>query len=142
VGILTVFPYYNNFKTVTNHIRLEKELSKDFEEAKQQVLNALKCGHNIIVNRIWSKNMAEPHFSVVTDGEEAFPGGTAKLNSASRLVITLPAKGLIRLIHNGDPVHEEKAAGIEYARLKPGKYRFETYFRGKPWMFSNPILCE
>lgn len=142
VGVLTIFPYQHNLKTITNHIILEKPLSKDFHVAKQQVFNALKHGNNIIVNRIWNKNAEEPYFSVVTDNSETLPGNTAKINSSSKLMIKLPAKGKIRLIHNGDPIYENITNEVEYNRLAPGKYRFEAYLGNKPWMYSNPIMCE
>ena len=41
---LEIFPYETAFKTVTNHILLDKPLDKDFKKAKKQVLEAVKHG--------------------------------------------------------------------------------------------------
>ncbi len=142
VGIFTIFPYYDSFKTVTNYLILREKLSSDFDEAKKQIFNALKCGNNIIVNRIWTKNHDNFSFRVKTGDLDIFPGERVSFKEAEKLEIKLPQKAVIRVIRNGRILVEEKSAGVELENLEPGKYRFEAYFKKRPWVFSNPVICE
>lgn len=142
VGILTIFPYYDSFKTVTNYLVLRNELSSDFLTAKKQVLNALKCGNNFIVNRVWNKLTDDFDFSVITKNTEYFAGEKLNYKDAERLVIKIPQKAKIKLIHNGNKILEKDDKKIILDELKPGKYRFEAFFKNCPWVFSNPITIQ
>lgn len=127
-GFFKVFPYHDTFKTITNYLFLDKKLSSDFNEAKKQILTALKTGNNIIVNRIWNKN---------ADDELKFC-----INDSKKLKINLPQKAKIKLFKNGELILEKTAKTLEAEGLSPGKYRFEAYYRNKPWIFSNPVIIK
>jgi len=142
VSFLKVFPYHDTLKTITNYIFHEKELSLDFDETKKQVLTALKAGNNIIVNRIWTKGQDKFCFNVISGKQKTIAGGKTSLDDSSELMIKLPQKARIKLINNGNTVLEQETEFLEVKGLVPGKYRFEAYFKNKPWIFSNPIICE
>ena len=151
-GLIKVFPYHDTFKTITNHIFLKKNLSLNFDKAKIQILEALKSGNNIIVNRILNKknninknnkiNNNKLCFSIINKKQKTFPGEKTNLESDSKLLIKLPQKAKIKLINNGKLVFEKTVKKLEFNKLLPGKYRFEAYYENRPWIFSNPILCE
>ncbi len=123
-GVLRIFPYLDSFKTITNYLYLDSQLSSDFSQAKKQILNALKSGNNIIVNRTWSKNSdSAPDFRLEN----------------KKLLVNLPQKAALRILRNGEVIVEKKAKNLELDNLLPGKYRFEAYYRNKPWIFSNPL---
>lgn len=123
-GPLRIFPYYSSFKTLTNYLYLDEELSADFEQAKSQVLGALKAGNNIIVNRVLNrKDDSKLRFYI--EGRE--------------LYIHLPQKADIKVYRNGNLMLDWYGNYLEDDELKPGKYRFEAYYKGRPWIFSNPI---
>jgi len=142
VGILTIFPYYDTFMTVTNYLMHREKLSSDFSTAKKQIFNALKRGNNIIVNRVWNNSQDVYEFSIITKAGEIFPGEKIKTDESSKLVVKLPKKARIRLIKNGDIVIEKETGKLELDNLTPGKYRFEAYLKNRPWIFSNPVICE
>jgi len=119
-----IFPYYDTFKTITNYLYLDEKLSKDFAEAKKQILTALKSGRNIIVNRHWSKKDDSSLLFAIQD---------------SRLSISIPQEAHIKLFHNGGLFAEKQAMELVLEGISPGKYRFEAHYRGRPWIFSNPI---
>ena len=101
-GPVKVFPYHDTFKTITNHIFLKKNLSLNFDKAKIQILEALKSGNNIIVNRILNKknninknnkiNNNKLCFSIINKKQKTFPGEKTNLESDSKLLIKLPQK--------------------------------------------------
>ena len=138
-GFFKVFPYYDTFKTVTNYTFLKENLSSDFAEAKKQVLNALKCGNNIIVNRIWNGKHDDFSFKIITENQEIFPGEKINFDDTSVLMIKLPRKAKIKLIKDGEILVEKESKTLEFNKLTHGKYRFEAYLKNKPWIFSNPV---
>lgn len=142
VGPLVIFPYYDSFNTITNYLLLREKLSTDFEKAKKQIFKALKAGNNMIVNRIWNNSHDDFIFSVKTKTHEVLPGEKVSINQAKKLVVKLPQRARIRLINNGNLVTQKHTNELDLHELAPGKYRFEAYFKNRPWVFSNPIICE
>ncbi|MFW5804399.1 MAG: PHP domain-containing protein [bacterium] len=137
-----IFPYLDTFKTITNYLFLDQNLSTNFEDAKTQILTALKNGNNIIVNRFWNNKQDDFIFSIISKNKEIFPGQETILNENSKLLIKLPQKAKIKLFRNGNIIFEENTTNIKVKDLSPGKYRFEAYLNNKPWIFSNPISCK
>ncbi len=134
-----VFPYKSSFKTVTNTLFLDEKLSKDFEEAKKQIFKALKQGNNVIVNKTWSKGQKVPMFYVENPDKRVFSGETIKLGKYTRMIVKLPHKALLRVIYDGQLIWEYETRFLEFDKLDVGKYRIEVYYKGRPWIFSNPI---
>ena len=137
---LKVFPYLDAFRTITNYIYLEKNLSSDFEEAKKQIYTAIRSGKNLIVNRIWNKNSDSISFYIENNGQLAFAGDKTNIDEKNILSVKLPAKGEIRIILNGELIRSVCTHDFETGDLKAGKYRIEVFYKGKPWVFSNPIM--
>ncbi len=134
-----IFPYEYTFKTVTNHIILEKELSKDFEEAKNQIHEALKSGKNFIANCVWNKGKLNIPFWIEDNDLRVYCGSNADISQDAKIIVKLPQKGLINILCNGKLIYssEDKEAVLKVK--DSGKYRAEVYYKGKPWIFTNPV---
>ena len=137
-----IFSYYDSFKTVTNHIILDEELSDNFETAKNQIQKALHEGRNIIINRCWGAEENNPVFYFKNKEKRVYTGGITELKDDSALVIELAKKSLIKLSCNGKIVHQKHSKELVYKDIVPGKYRAEVHYREKPWIFTNPILVK
>lgn len=143
VGItLKIFPYYDSLKTVSNVLYLEKELSADFNEAKLQIMNALKNGNNIVMNRTWNKANRYPEFYVENSSGRFYPGEITGFEEDTRAVVELSQNAAIKLVHNGVVVKQVKGNKAVFDELKPGKYRVEVFYKGRPWLFTNPISIK
>ena len=135
--------YADTFKTITNMIFLENKISDDFDEAKKQVLNAIKYGNNIIVNRYWNKKNDCPLFYADDIEKKAYPGEKITLTKYTKLMAKIPQKATMRLIYDGQLIIEQVSDYLEFPSPDLGKYRLEVYYRNKPWIFTNPIyLCS
>ena len=130
--------YYDFFTALNNVVLLDKPLSSDFKEAKEQIINALKNANNIIINRKVI-NKTNVDFYIQNKGQKYYVGEIAELDNYTKLVAKLPCNALIRLIHNGVLIYETTSKVLEYDRLEQGKYRLEIYRNNKPWIFTNPI---
>ena len=130
--------YYDFFSALNNIIYLDKPLSKDFSEAKSEIINAIKNANNIILNRKICKN-TDIEFFAENKGLKTYSGETLQLENYSKLIVKLPKKSLIRIIHDGILVYETNSKILEYDKLSIGKYRAEIFLNGKPWIFTNPI---
>lgn len=130
--------YYDFFKALNNAVYLDMPLSKNYFEARAQILNAIKIGNNILINKKVSTNTNIEYF-VENKGEKFYAGEIAKLGDYSKLILKLPQKALCRIIHNGILIYENETKILEYDRLNQGKYRIEVYKNNTPWIFTNPI---
>ncbi|MDD3419696.1 MAG: PHP domain-containing protein [Candidatus Gastranaerophilales bacterium] len=137
-----IFPYKSTFDTVTNFLHFDNPLPVDFEGRKKAILNALKKGHNLIANRVWTKKSKYPIFYAQNGYQKAFSGGALQLDDYTKLMVKLPQKAEIKLIYEGQLVWHTETDNLEFDKLDHGKYRIEAYFQGKPWIFSNPILLQ
>lgn len=133
-----VSDYYDFFSAVNNMLILDEPLSKTYGIAKEQILNAIKAGNNVIVNRKITKN-TDIEFSIVNKDEKAFSGESKQYGKYAYVNVKLPKKATIRLIHNGLLIYEAESKVLKYDKLDIGKYRVEVYYKGRPWIFTNPI---
>jgi hypothetical protein len=136
---IKIFPYIDSFNTITNILYIDKKLSSSFEEAKKEILTAVKTGRNTIINRIWAKSLKYPVFYIEDKDTRVFPGESIKLNEYTKAVVKLPVTALIRLIQDGQLVWEYEDREMEFDGLNEGKYRVEVYYKNHPWVFSNPV---
>lgn len=139
---LKIFPYKNILGTITNFINLENPMPADFENRKKAILEAIKSGKNIIMNRAWGRNGASANFYIQNKDKKAYAGGLIGLDDCSTLVVELPLKAKIRVVHNGKVISQKVAKTLELEVGEKGKYRIEAYFKNRPWIFSNPIIVN
>lgn len=139
-----IFPYQSTFGTITNFIHLDNSLPEDFESRKNVILNAIKLGKNLIMNRVWnvSSSCGCPIFCIKNEFQKVYDGDYIKLDSSTKMIINLPRTADVRVIHNGNVILQDKIRYMEFDNLSKGKYRLEVYYKNRPWIFSNPIVVE
>jgi len=137
---LKIFPYKDVFDTISNFLHFEEALPEDFEGRKRAILDALKKGENLIVNRAWTKKSKYPIFCAQNGYRKVFSGGSLELDDYTKLMVKLPQKAEVKLFYDGQLIWQAETDNLEFDKLDRGKYRMEAYFQGKPWIFSNPIL--
>jgi len=96
---LTIFPYKTLFKKLNNAIELNEPLSKEFSVAKKQILNAIKNGNNLIVNRAVLNDI--PKINITNSDKSAFLGEAIKLDKKTYLNVELTKKAIIKVILDG-----------------------------------------
>ena len=138
---IKIFPYKNTFKTITNFIHLDNQLPEDFENQKRIILEAVKLGKNLIVNKSWG-GCSNPAFYIQNGYKKVYSGGSIEFEAGLKMVVKLPLKANIRIIHNGEIILQKNTKNIELNNLDKGKYRLEAYYKNRPWIFSNPILIS
>ncbi len=136
--LVRISDYLDFFKSLNNIIYLDEPLNSDISKAKEQIINALKNGNSILVNRRVSKNI-NVEFYAEDKEDKAFVGETIQLGDYSKIVAKLPKKATVRLVHNGVLIYENDTKVLEFDNLEVGKYRLEVYHKGIPWIFTNPI---
>ncbi|MBE7705518.1 MAG: hypothetical protein E7Z90_06915 [Cyanobacteria bacterium SIG29] len=134
----SIFPYESMFKTINNLVFLKGELSDDFYIAKEQILNALKNGNNIILNRTLSKLLPDINVSnlnkIVTFGEEITFDENVFVN------IKLGKKFEIRVLCDGKVVWQNKVKEAKIPLSQKGKYRVEVILNNVGYLYSNPVV--
>jgi len=137
---LYIFPYTTCFKTINNVITLKEPLSKDFSEAKQQILSAVKQGNNIIVNKHNEKSIPEVWISNVN--EYACCGESISLDENTNLNIKMNKKSDIKLFLNGKEIFKTQAKTCTVPIKETGKYRVEFSHKEKGFAYTNPIVVK
>lgn len=134
---LTIFSYDYMFKTIANAVEIDA-LSKDFSTAKNQILNALKNGNNIIVNRQINKKIPEFYIKNICD---RISGGETSSGNNNYLVVKSPVKCDIKVLKNGT---EYLSCKDKYLKIpvSEGKYRVELTKNARGYAYSNPIIVK
>lgn len=147
IGFVTIkiFPYKTIFGTVTNFIHIDNPLPKDYKTCREVILDAIKTGKNLIMNRNWRCSWwscKKPVFYIQNNDKKIYSGGSIEFDTESEMVVELPLKANIRVIHNGKIILQKAEKNLKVKNLDKGKYRIEVYYRNRPWIFSNPILVK
>jgi histidinol phosphatase-like PHP family hydrolase len=135
---LTIFPYKVQLKSLRTHLILDEPLSKDAGKAKQQVFQAIRACRIFVSNYRWGE-AGDFRFEATNLSASATLGGDIKLDKDTRLYVSAPLRGRIRLIADGKRVAEQKGKTLEYRVSLPGAYRAEVYRGNKGWIFTNHI---
>lgn len=135
----TVFSYEYMFKTVLNVIETNKELTGDFNFCKNQILNSLRTGKNIVVNARVCKENNFPVFYVKNEDKIAYPGDKINLDEKTFIATKFPQKSRIRLYCNGKLIKKFFSDAIEFKVEQPGKYRLEAFHGKIPFFYTNPV---
>lgn len=137
---VTIFPYKDMFKTITNVITLKKELSKDFLIAKKQILEAIRLGNNFIVNRKMTKVI--PQVMISNSKETVYAGESIELDEDTYVRVKFGKEFEVRLICNGEVIWENKTKEAEIPLCKKGKFRVEAKLNKLGYAYSNPIVVR
>lgn len=136
---VTIFPYLYTFKTVINTIITKKPLPEKFEDRKQIILNAIKKGSNIIINRkTHSKDFCI--IKIHNETTEAFCGDCINLDDNTFLDLQIAVNAEIQILLNGKEYCKANGKIFSQKLTEKGKYRVQAFYKGKPCIYSNPIL--
>jgi hypothetical protein len=141
-----VFPYGVSFRAVNMHLVLRQPLTGDDDADRLAVLAALAAG-NGFVGYDALRNSRGFRFSAVGRGGDATMGDETELRECMTLQVRSPARGVIRIVHNGARVFEAISDAAEYDVEQPGVYRAEVMSlhrlrTARPWILSNPIYVR
>lgn len=135
---VTIFPYQDMFKTIVNVISSNKPFAKDFETRKTQILEAIKTGRNLIINRVVSKEI--PIFKISNKNQTVTNGESISLDNETLLNVQTKKKCSIKIFHNGKEIKSVISNSIKMLLNEVGKYRVEIKFGKRGFAYSNPII--
>lgn len=135
---VTIFPYESMFKTIVNIVTSDEEFKTDFFARKEQILEALKSGRNLIINRAVSKEI--PDINVSNKNQAVTSGESLSLDNETFLNVQTKKKSSIKIFHNGKEIKSVISNGIKMLLNEVGKYRVEIKLGERGFAYSNPIL--
>jgi len=132
--------------TINVHIFLNRRMPRDFNEAKQEVYQALRMGRLFIAYDGLAPARGFRFNFVSHDGGDLVMGEESPFQPGE-IVIELPSKGLIRLIRDGRVEGSWQGREVIHRVRKPGVYRVEVErklrFTGyHPWIYTNPVYLR
>ncbi len=138
---LTIFPIKVELKGIRTHVYLDRSLPQDDAAAAQaMLLTALGNGNGFVSNYRRGNAQGTRIFLVDAEGRSRYPGLAAdEPKLPGRLVVSIPEKAAVRLVHNGKHVAEAGGRNAEFAISSSGVYRIEVYKGKYAWIYSNPF---
>jgi hypothetical protein len=141
-----VFPYKVMFRGIRTHVLLDEPIDKskkeDFEIYKRKIFSAIENGRCFTTYSYF----ADPRgfrFTAEKNGKIYQMGDYIELDETPiKLKIKLPQTSndtLTFLLRNGEVITKTSDDEFAYEVGETGVYRVESYFNGKPWIFSNHI---
>ena len=136
-----IFPYKVQFQSLRVHLVLKEPLSSDNQNAKRQIINAMRGCNLFISNHRWGDARG---FSFHAEGKGHLTrvGDSISSPGKTSFFARTPMKCNIRLLCDGGIIKEEKGDSLEYSTDRRGVYRVEAYQGKKGWIFSNHIRVE
>ena len=135
---VTIFPYESMFKTIVNVVTSDEEFKTDFFARKEQILEALKSGRNLIINRAVSKEI--PVIKISNQKQVVTSGESINLDNETLLNVQTKKKSSIKIFHNGKEIKSVISNGIKMILSEVGKYRVEIKFGERGFAYSNPMM--
>ncbi len=143
---LDIFPYKVLFKSIRTNVLLDEKIDPDnqesFKESKQNIIKALKEGRSYIVNNYYGDAKGFRFFAEYK-GEFYNIGEDFQIKDEKRDKVILkcfvPKQAKIKLIKNGNCIHETESTSGVWNYEGPGNYRIECWLADKAWIFSNNI---
>ncbi len=139
-----VFPYKVMFRSVRTYVWLETALRRNDDRHRdddaRNILDALRSGRSFIAN----VNNGDPRgfdFHGVRGRRRILSGSDVTLGAREslRLVVSVPARAKLRILHNGTSIEEGTGTELSLRISAPGAYRAEAWKGSKGWIFSNHI---
>lgn len=139
VGPITIyiFRYKILFRGIRTHVLLPGPLSKDPEEARNAILDALKEARCYITNYRWG-NSRGFRFEAAAGTSWAGMGDTIRSETVE-FSVKVPLPGTISLLRDGVVVKRVTGNTLVHPASETGAYRVEVRRKGRPWIYSNHI---
>jgi hypothetical protein len=131
----TFDPYEVSFKYVSTHV-LAPEVSRDV------LLDSLQRGRAYVAFD-WMADPSGFRFSAAAGDATAEMGADIPLSEGLKLTAKPNMPCEIRLLRNGEAVHQAEGAELTFEPKEPGVYRAECWVtvagEKRPWIYTNPI---
>jgi hypothetical protein len=141
-----VFSYAHVFHRVTNHLLLPEPLPTGADLAAVAIYEALAEGRSFIANDFYAPAHGFRFAAQLPDGASAPMGAEVAWNPDVLLQSSLPSRGLLRLVRDGQPLLETDTGRLAYRPTCPGVYRVEALRRyagrWRGWIYSNAIYLR
>ncbi|MBN1873469.1 MAG: PHP domain-containing protein [Anaerolineae bacterium] len=138
----TLFPYEYLFRCVNTHILTRGPLKLELEHDKALIYEALRAGRTWVGYDL-PRSTRGFRFTAQSGAAQAMPGEELKRLGAVTLYVSLPTRGEIHLLRDGQRVRMVRGTELRYTSVEPGIYRVEVYRRYKlrkvGWIFPSPI---
>jgi hypothetical protein len=139
---IPVFPFSRVFRLIRTHILFEEPLSGDSRADIAAVLTALRNGR-VYLSLDHFRPASGFSLTLTEGGRKATMGDGFILHRSAELRALFPHRARIRLIRNGNLIHQDTAKEFCATLCEPGVYRIEAdlkaFGRYRPWIFSNPL---
>ena len=141
---LEVFPYKVLFKSIRTHVLVDQSLetSKEINDsnfAKEKIYKSIKEGNCFVSNYYYGDAKGFRFYAKYKDKIFSM-GESLNFTPDIELIVESPnPNSIIRLIHNGNQIVEEKSQLLSFNVLQKGAYRVEVYLNENAWIFSNHI---
>lgn len=133
-----IFPYKVHFRCLRTHLLLDEPLSNDFQKAKSQLYSAIRNCRIFNSNMRWGN--AEGFEFYAENNNNKFTCGDAISDiKNSRIIVSLPSRANLKLIHNGVVILQSETETLEYRIRDKGLYRVEAWKKNRGWIYSNHI---
>ena len=141
-----VFPYDYHFHAVNTHLLIDDQLSGDFYNDRQTVMDALREGHAFVGYDLPAPTRGF-RFTAQTRDSACSMGDDIRLVDGVTFQVRLPLKVECRILRDGEVLKTWTNHEIcTYIANQPGVYRVECYIdylgRKRGWIFSNPIYVR
>jgi hypothetical protein len=135
---LTIFPYKVQFRSIRTHLLLERPLSEDIIEARDQIFDAIRNCRVFVSNFRWGDARGF-EFRARSDNGVYHIGDTVPFSDGLNLHLRSPKKADVRLIKDGEVYFRDLCDSFSIPVPSPGLYRVELRIGGRGWIFSNHI---
>jgi hypothetical protein len=131
-------PHRRTFDLLRTHLLCERPLTGDDEADSRTVVAALRAGAAWLTcpcvapahgARLWAER---PDGTIIPMGAEA-PAGRSVLH------VRLPQAADVRVVCDGAPLQQARAAALDVEIAARGVYRIEAGIDGRLWLLSNPV---
>jgi PHP domain len=130
--------HHRTFDLLQTHLLCERPLSGYPEADWHTVLAALAAGGAWLVCPCVAPARGARLWAELADGA-AIPMGAEAPAGRAVLRARLPRTADVRVVRDGAPLHEVRAAALDLDIEARGVYRVEARIDGRLWLLSNPV---
>jgi len=141
---MEIYPYKVQFKSIRTHVLTrrplhEGEATLSFQEADQEILEALTSGRCFVSNfRVGDAR----GFRFWAEGKESIyaMGSRTKKNEELVFNVQSPLPGKMYLLRDGQQVRHMEGNSLKHETSEKGVFRVEIFRKKRGWIYSNPIV--
>jgi hypothetical protein len=143
-----VFPYKVLFKSIRTHVLLDEPIvagdNDNFQTYKLNIVNALKNGRSFITNSYYGDAKGFRFFADYKDDKFQMGDEISLDDGENKVVLNIlvPKEALVKVMRNGECVHQSIGFGGLWDVHEDGCYRVECWTGDKAWIYSNHIRIK